>query len=107
MHVFERLFKAKVPKSPVSRNAQSNLVRRGDNGGLQGEIADYLPTVWRAQLGHLHEWMSEHRILDREQTDDPWVLRRLEQFKCFSIEDVKLHHNRLARAQRRPDLEID
>jgi hypothetical protein len=60
--------------------------------------------VWLAELHHLYQFMRDHGIQDRNGTDDPWALKHLDQFKCFTVEDVKHEFNRWARLQGRSDL---
>ena len=55
-------------------------------------------------MAQLYSFMITEGIDDRSQTDDPWVLKHLEQFRCFCVEDVKLAYDQLARQLRLPEV---
>jgi tetratricopeptide (TPR) repeat protein len=69
-------------------------------------VADPRGMMFLMELRHLHEFMLQERIKDKTETDDKWILKHLDEFHCFSVEDVKGEHNRLAMLLGRTDLII-
>jgi tetratricopeptide (TPR) repeat protein len=59
-------------------------------------VADPRGLMYLSELHHLHHFMTAAGIKNKGETNDRWVLKHLDEFRCYSVEDVKREYNRLA-----------
>ena len=103
----ERAATASRPAKSRTLFSDPEVERRCRALSAEHGVPEYVPSLWIVHMDLLYKAMVRDGIFEKSQTEDEWILRRLEEFSCTTLEDVKHAHNQLARKLGLFDWEID